>query len=440
MKSKFIFNNRTIKAAISGLKILAALGIYFILDSLDKSSVPAILAGYKICALWLFKKKEETVDKQTRNQKIKKSIFKSLTEAEVYEQDEVKEDKDKKNENITNDELNEKKEFWEYLCEVKETLIKESSDARKAAAIYKISRFYTPRHIDFFIHVHTLFKDCLEDFWNNNADSENSSSYIPAHIELIYHLIKHSSHQQVNGMIFFDKTHKINFDDFQLKFANLCYANFINQNFICANLSNANLLSIDSMNADWANTNLTAINLSEANLDGANLIESNLSHASLIETVLINAIMTRANLTHANLNSAELTHADLAYANLTYANLTYANLTRIRLSHANLNNANLSKTNLIGANLKYANLSHSNLSNANLSCTDFTHAILNKANLTCANLSSANLKHAINLHKATLAGAMYCESDDFVTQFPHDFNPEKHNMVLVDMFGGRIKK
>ncbi|MFW6358344.1 MAG: pentapeptide repeat-containing protein, partial [Chroococcales cyanobacterium] len=119
-------------------------------------------------------------------------------------------------------------------------------------------------------------------------------------------------------------------------------------------------------NADLKKANLVAVDLRNVNLIGAMLKGANLSHAKLDEAKLVIADLTGVNLSHASLYKAKLVGAMLQGSQLRGADLSYADL----------RNADLRNANLIGANLTGANLSAANVTGANL-----TGAILNGAEL-----------------------------------------------------------
>ena len=135
-----------------------------------------------------------------------------------------------------------------------------------------------------------------------------------------------------------------------------------------------------------------------------------------------------------NLKNWKLSGVGLSGADLIGADLSGANLFEAHLSRANLFEAHLSKANLSEANLFEANLSGADLIGADLSVAD-----LSRANLIYADLSGADLR-AEYLSGANLGGARYCLDKRCETIFPDDFNPEKHGMIEVDIWGNPVKK
>ena len=90
---------------------------------------------------------------------------------------------------------------------------------------------------------------------------------------------------------------------------------------------------------------------------------------------------------------------------------------------------NLMHWNLQGMNLKGANLRGANLRNAELRDVNFAGADLSGADLRNTNLNSTNLN-----------GTKYCLDSKCETKFPRYFNPEKHNMIKVDIWGNVLQK
>jgi uncharacterized protein YjbI with pentapeptide repeats len=134
-----------------------------------------------------------------------------------------------------------------------------------------------------------------------------------------------------------------------------------------------------------------------------------------------------ANLQGADLSNANLLGVYLLWANLKQANLRGANLMGTYLSWANLAGANLQGADIRGANLQGANLEKANLQQANLKKANLQGANLLWANLQGANLVDTNLEGTM-LSWVNVRGAQYCKT----TQFPKDFNPAQHGMVLVE--------
>ena len=114
-------------------------------------------------------------------------------------------------------------------------------------------------------------------------------------------------------------------------------------------------------NVDLRDAQLAGIQLQNANLIGANLSGANLQNAQLSEAKLIAADIRYTNLTGAKLRKAKLIGAMMGEARLNRADLTNADL-----SSADLSNAQLVEATLVGANLNAANLSGANLTNAKL--------------------------------------------------------------------------
>jgi len=107
-------------------------------------------------------------------------------------------------------------------------------------------------------------------------------------------------------------------------------------------------------------------NFNEANLRWADLSGADLRWANLSGANLHRANLHRANLRGANLSGANLRRADLRWANLSGADLRWANLSGANLSGADLSEADLSGANLSGADLRWANLSGADLSHTRL--------------------------------------------------------------------------
>jgi uncharacterized protein YjbI with pentapeptide repeats len=353
------------------ITVMMLLGIYFISKEWISNDL-ALSTGYKALALWFFKQK----DKTSKIASLVNLKFNNLHE----EKDSIRELIDAQEKESNGDELHDKNNFWETLTQVQDVFNdSEISDSQKATEIYKISKFYAPQYIDFASHIHTLFKDCLGEFWKNYIKDENAPN-LPRYIEIIYHIIKHQSHQKDKGKNFFHKSNGLSFVDFKLKFADFRYVNFANENLITADLNCANFTNADLANADLANADLTDVNFANANLIGANFSDANFTDANFSH-----AKLTGTNLNHANLVFVNFTYADLSRANLNRADLSHANLIRTDLTNADLSNsdlthANLTESNLIGANLIHANLSHAKLTEVNLS---FTKLYYENSYFTC---------------------------------------------------------
>ena len=421
------------------ITVIVLIGIYILLDEcgiLDTLFViNPFFAGSQAFAFWLFGKNEEkseeaqklTIDQQEQDFDAEENCFWENHEAKELEstgQDSASE---------------ENTHFWESLAAIKYILLdQESTEAEKAAAIHRTVPFYTPEHIKFSIHIHTFFKDFLEEFWKNNADSENISA-LPNCIKIIYDIIKHQSHKEKDGKKFFEKNNGLSFVDFQLKSARFDYIDFYNANLIHANLDNADLNNANLVSSDLANVNLIKADLTDANLTEANLTEADLTDSTIQHANLSSANVKGASLVRSNFPRADLNRADFTKTNSSCADFTKADLNHVLMSYANLTKTNLSSVNLIGANLSFANLASANLNFANLSFADLAQADLSETDLTSANLTGVDLKTVKNLTKAKLKNAMYCEDEHFVTQFPDGFDPKANEMQLVNKYGDTIK-
>ncbi|MDD5598344.1 MAG: pentapeptide repeat-containing protein [Victivallaceae bacterium] len=429
--------------------IFNKLGIFYILSAKECID-PVVISLF----LWFFKKnapKKNDSTEQELTPQGKKRLWENLAEVqnsekrqqniELQEEKRLKEKQPEGKKFKKRDiELQDKKKFWKNLIEVQETFIYENStDTQKTEAIYKVSKFYATQHIDLAAHIHSLFKEFLENFWKHNPDFKNVSR-LPVYIEVIYHVIKHQSHQKQDEINLFNKKNSLSFADFQLQFANLNYGNFfsanlINTNLAASNLTNANLSKADFTNANLTNADLTSADLTDSNLTDTFLINANLTDANINRANLKNTTSPNANLTNVN-----LTRADLSYGNFSNANLTSANLIRANLTNTNLTGANLTDANLIGANLIHTDLSCTNLAGVNLSCAKLAHAKLLDANFARVNLVGVDLRMAMNLNIAKLKDALYCKSKDFMTKLPHGFKPKDYGMILVNELGERINE
>ncbi|WP_017324237.1 pentapeptide repeat-containing protein [Synechococcus sp. PCC 7336] len=147
-------------------------------------------------------------------------------------------------------------------------------------------------------------------------------------------------------------------------------------------------------------------------LSNINLRNSNLRRADLEGIVLHHPDLMGANLEQANLQGTSLAAADLRQANLVRADFTEANLPNANLAGANGNRADFRQAVLRGANLRGARFERAKLRNADLG----------RADLRGANLRGADLQFA------RLEGAVY----DNNTVFSAGFNPQRHNMSLVN--------
>jgi uncharacterized protein YjbI with pentapeptide repeats len=153
------------------------------------------------------------------------------------------------------------------------------------------------------------------------------------------------------------------------------------KNFENIQLKEANLRGADLRHANFRGADLTGCDLTEACLDGANLDEANLSKvildgASLVKTSLNNAILNKASLI-----KTKLIRASLKEANLREAALNQAYLTISYLNQASLNKASLKEALLNGAYLNEADLTDADLTGANLDNTRFKDAYYNKNTL-----------------------------------------------------------
>jgi serine/threonine-protein kinase len=101
---------------------------------------------------------------------------------------------------------------------------------------------------------------------------------------------------------------------------------FAQQNFNNINLKQAQLTKVN-----FHDSSLIKVNLEKANLASADFGKANLS-----KSCLLNANLGRAYLGSANLSGADLRGADLSFATLTYANLKDANLCGANLANAKI--------------------------------------------------------------------------------------------------------
>jgi len=205
-----------------------------------------------------------------------------------------------------------------------------------------------------------------------------------------------------------------------------------------ADLKGANLNRVD-----LSGTNLNKANLCKADLKGANLNETKLKNADLSEADLDGANLRGADLSEANLRKANLRGADFHGANLSGANLWKASLIDANLHGTNLSNAYLSRVDLREANLNGANLGHADLSLANLKGANLSEANLRKVDLNGADLSEANLSYAVlvqsNLKNAKLTrcridgiSAWEMEFSDNAEQQDLIFTPQDQLTITVD--------
>ncbi len=120
-----------------------------------------------------------------------------------------------------------------------------------------------------------------------------------------------------------------NFQDIQLRRADLRGLNLSNTDFCGVDLSYANLRNVDFTGAD-----LREAYLNEADLTGVNLTGANLQGASLIKIYLIKANCYQSNFTGAYLTGAYLTKANFKEAKFNGAYLNGAKLTGAELRDA----------------------------------------------------------------------------------------------------------
>lgn len=124
-----------------------------------------------------------------------------------------------------------------------------------------------------------------------------------------------------------------NFQELQLRRADLRGLDLRNTNFRGVDLSYANLRDVDFSGAD-----LREAYLNEADLTGANLKNVNLEKASLIKTYLIKANCENTNFTNVYLSGAYLIKSQLKEANFSGAYLNNTKLARADLNNAYYNN------------------------------------------------------------------------------------------------------
>lgn len=120
-----------------------------------------------------------------------------------------------------------------------------------------------------------------------------------------------------------------NFQNCQLRRADLHGLDLKNADFSGADLSYANL-----RDTNLSGANLQGTYLNESDLSGANLQKANLQGSSLIKTYLIKANLQDANLDEAYLTGAFLTKANLQGASLKGSYCNGANFTGADLSNA----------------------------------------------------------------------------------------------------------
>ncbi|MGK7942772.1 MAG: pentapeptide repeat-containing protein [Crocosphaera sp.] len=123
-----------------------------------------------------------------------------------------------------------------------------------------------------------------------------------------------------------------NFQDFQLRRADLRGINLCNTDFTGVDLSYANLRDVDFSGVD-----LRDAYLNEADLTGANLTGANLGDASLIKIYLIKANCYQTNFSGAYLNGAYLTKSTFKEAQFNGAYLNGAKLSGAKLIGAYYN-------------------------------------------------------------------------------------------------------
>lgn len=117
--------------------------------------------------------------------------------------------------------------------------------------------------------------------------------------------------------------------------------------------------------------NYDELNLRHAQLSGVNIERAILKHAELERANLFGANLCRSNLFGSNLK-----HANLRCANLEAADLRCARLLHADLRHANLVGADLSFSNCRGANMQYADLRGVVLRGTDLRGADLRGAII----------------------------------------------------------------
>ena len=98
-----------------------------------------------------------------------------------------------------------------------------------------------------------------------------------------------------------------------------------------------------------------------------------------------------------------------------------------KIDNVNLFNADLENVRFRYITFKNVYLNGANLSRSQLINAKFNNVNLNQANLSGAELNNANLSGA-NLSGAKLNGALYSKK----TQFPNNFNPIDHNMIMTE--------
>ncbi len=120
-----------------------------------------------------------------------------------------------------------------------------------------------------------------------------------------------------------------NFQDFQLRRADLRGINLRNTDFCGVDLSYANLRDVDFSGAD-----LRDAYLNEADLTGVNLTGANLGEASLIKVYLIKANCYKTNFSGAYLTGAYLTKSSFEKADFSSAYLNGAKLSGAKIAGA----------------------------------------------------------------------------------------------------------
>ena len=152
--------------------------------------------------------------------------------------------------------------------------------------------------------------------------------------------------------------------------------------------------------ADLQEANLSKKAKDGGTLRGVNFDDADLRRADLSKSDLIGASFRTAQLQGANLNQAQLEGADLSDAQMQGANLNQAQLQGADLSEAQMQGADLVGSGLQGADLSKVSLrgaafSGTELQGADLSYAELKGAILIGSSLGGADLTGADLKVAI---------------------------------------------
>jgi uncharacterized protein YjbI with pentapeptide repeats len=196
--------------------------------------------------------------------------------------------------------------------------------------------------------------------------------------------------------------------------------NFNNADLRWANLAEANLQIADLSDADLRDAKLTEADLSGANLEDANL-SSKYPYIENIGGGVYHKI--EPNLGGTNLSKAKLHRAKLRHATLIGVNLRNTDLYGADLSEAELIGSGMEDVNLGGADLRV------DLSNANLSGADLRGAYLRGANLRGAKLVETNLRGAVGItteklkqQVSSLEGAIMPDG----SKIPDSISPPQH--------------